>query len=89
MMSLMSESFAVVPFSLCMVMSAFSAIIRATVVFPVPGGPKNSMFGMRPLSIIFLSGFPFSKRCFCPKTLSIDFGLALSANGCIIIFEML
>ena len=42
------------------------AMIRASVVFPVPGGPQKIMEGMRSLSMSFLRTMPFPSRCFCP-----------------------
>ena len=43
-----------------------SAMMRASVVFPTPGGPQRMKELRLPLSIMFLSMHPLPTRCFCP-----------------------
>lgn len=79
--SFISEMPAVVALSLCSVFPAASAMIFATVVFPVPEGPKNIIFGIYPLAIIEAK-MPFSPKSFgSPATSERLFGLILSAKG--------
>jgi len=56
------------------------------VVLPVPGGPHKIKEESASLSIINRIGFPFPKRCSCPKKELRFTGLILSANG-IFIFD--
>ena len=43
--------------------SVVAAIIRASVVLPVPGGPQKIMECVRPCTIAWRNGFPSASRC--------------------------
>ena len=47
--------------------SVVRAISRASVVFPVPGGPQKTIECARPCSMARSSGLPSSSRCRCPE----------------------
>ena len=56
-------------------------IIFASVVFPVPGGPKKMALPSVPVSIALLNKLPFLAICSCPTNSSKLVGLILSASG--------
>ena len=66
--------------------SAFTsrAIIRANVVFPVPGGPHNIKLTGSPFLTIRLNNSPSPSKWLCPITSSSVCGLICSASGCLI-----
>src|SRR5439155_27312720 len=58
-----------------------SAISRARVVLPTPGGPQRIIeCGLRDAKAM-ASGFPGPSRCCCPITSPMLFGRNLSASG--------
>ena len=59
----------------------FSAMIRASVVFPTPGGPQKIMEEMRSCSISLRSTLPGPVTCVCPAKSSSVFGRRRSARG--------
>src|SRR5215510_6759179 len=61
--------------------SKASAIRRARVVLPTPGGPHRIIECGLPASSARRSGFPGPSRCRCPTTSSSDFGRIASARG--------
>src|SRR5262249_13730783 len=61
--------------------SKASAIRRARVVLPTPGGPHSIIECGLPASNARRSGFPGPSRCRCPTTSSSDFGRIASASG--------
>ncbi len=61
--------------------SKASAISRASVVLPVPGGPQRIIECSRPDSKATRSGLPGPSRCCWPITSSSDLGRSRSASG--------
>ena len=61
--------------------SKASAISRASVVLPVPGGPQRIIECSRPDSKATRSGLPGPSRCCWPITSSSVFGRSRSASG--------
>ncbi len=57
------------------------AMIFASVVFPVPGGPQKIIEVGSSLSIATRSGFPGANKCSCPTNSSNVRGRILSASG--------
>jgi hypothetical protein len=57
----------------------------ATVVFPVPGGPKKIIFEILPDSIILLITPREEIKCSCPAISSKEEGRSLSARGVLFI----
>jgi hypothetical protein len=57
------------------------AIIFASVVFPVPGGPQKIIEVASSFSIASRSGLPGPSRCSCPTNSSSVRGRILSASG--------
>ena len=58
-----------------------SAIMRARVVLPTPGGPQRIKEERMPLLIILCSTHPGPTRCFCPTYSSREWGRILSGRG--------
>ena len=61
--------------------SKASAISRASVVLPTPGGPQRIIECSRPDSKATRSGLPGPSRCCWPITSSSVFGRSRSASG--------
>ena len=58
-----------------------SAIIRANVVFPLPGGPEKITEGKRSASIARRSNLPGARMCSWPTNSSIERGRMRVASG--------
>src|SRR3569833_3170776 len=61
--------------------SAFWAISRASVVFPVPGGPQRIRECSCPDSMAWRRGLPGPSTCCCPTNSSSERGRMRSASG--------
>ena len=78
-----STSFLPLVTALSSINSAFTscAIIRASVVFPVPGGPQKIKLTGSPCTTIWRNSSPLPSNCPCPITSSKLFGRIRSASG--------
>ena len=61
--------------------SSYRAMSRASVVFPLPGGPQSRIDPVSPRSIASRSGFPSASRCACPTTSARVRGRRRAASG--------
>ena len=57
------------------------AMMRASVVFPTPGGPQNIIEPTLSLSMSLRNTLPSPSKCFCPQYSSRDCGRSLAARG--------
>ena len=69
------------PLSLTNLACVISAIICASVVFPVPGGPERITEGNRSASIARRKSFPGARMCSWPTNSSSERGRMRAASG--------